>query len=86
MGWGLRCALLWVSILAVVTNAEGSWQVEHAFGDDAFSPAGTLSESFQASKWLSSYSHLPVLPDMCYPMMLRFTHCAELRSASRGCS
>ncbi|CAL5221747.1 g3997 [Coccomyxa viridis] len=47
MGWGLRCALLWVSILAVVTNAEGSWQVEHAFGDDAFSPAGTLSESVQ---------------------------------------
>ena len=57
MGWGLRCALLWVGILAVVRNAGASWQVDHAFGDDAFTPAGTLSESVQASKWLSRCCH-----------------------------
>ncbi len=64
---GLRCALVWVSIVAAVSSAEASWQVEHAFGDDTFSPAGTLSESVQASKWLSSRSHLPVLPTHVLP-------------------
>ena len=61
---GVRCILLWVSSLALVSNAASSWQVEHAFGDDAaFSPAGTLSEGVQASTLLSTSDlYLRMLP------------------------
>lgn len=51
MVWGIGRALIWLSIVGVVSNAEASWQVEHAFGDDAFTPAGTLSEGVQARTW-----------------------------------
>ena len=62
MIWGLRCTLLWVGTLAVVSNAATSWQVEDAFGEDAtFSPAGTLSEGVQASSFLST----PIFTCVC---------------------
>ena len=56
MIWGLLCALLGVFIAASAGKAEASWQVEHAFGDSAFSTAGILNEGVQASRALPRHN------------------------------
>ncbi len=47
---GLRCALFGVISLAIAKDVGASWQVDHAFGDNAFTSAGTLIESVKASR------------------------------------
>lgn len=50
MFWCVRCTLIGVISLAIAKDVGASWQVDHAFGDNAFTSAGTLIESVKASR------------------------------------
>lgn len=43
----LRSTILWAVFVATTVSAGASWQVEHAFGESAFTPAGSLSGAAQ---------------------------------------
>ena len=45
----LRWTLPWMILAASLLSVGASWQVEHAFGDDAFTSSGVLEDGIEAS-------------------------------------
>ena len=45
----LRWTLPWVILAASLLSVGASWQVEHAFGDEAFTSSGVLEDGMEAS-------------------------------------